>query len=71
MSGIKGKSGGARPGAGRPVATRTLRTGQELLLHEVTPDGLHMLSEMLTVTEMTHTQITLIKPDGTRVFLRL
>lgn len=34
MTGKPGRSGGKREGAGRPVQTRTLRTGEQLLYHE-------------------------------------
>lgn len=59
MAGAPGRSGGKRPGAGRPVESRTLRTGQTLLLHERTADGGFTLGEMVEVEIISRTKFVL------------
>ena len=68
MAGKKGMTGealgGPRPGAGRPVRTRTLRVGQEFI-------GLTAGEEIQvwTVTEIARDRIVLTKADGFAVRL--
>jgi hypothetical protein len=52
MPGVKGKSGGAREGAGKKLKTFTLKLGDVFYLS----DG---PGEIATVTEITRTKLTL------------
>lgn len=70
MAGTPGRSGGKRPGAGRPVATRTLRTGQRLLYNEFTADGQFVDTfGMVTVEVISRTKIILKHDNGTEFVL--
>lgn len=70
MTGKPGRSGGSRPGAGRPVQTRTLRTGQQLLYHEETADGRPTaMPGMATVEIISRTKIVLHMDDGSQIIL--
>jgi len=70
MTGTPGRSGGKRPGAGRPVATRTLRTEQQLLYQEITADDRPVgIGALVTVEIISRTKIYLRHPDGSRSVL--
>jgi hypothetical protein len=69
MAGTPGRSGGKRPGAGRPVASRTLRTGQQILVHETTAEGGFTALEMVSVQIVSCTQIKLCYADGRCIVL--
>ena len=63
--GMKGEGlGGSRPGAGRPVKTRTLKLGQEFV-------GMSAGEkiQVWTVTEIARDRIVLTKADGETVRL--
>lgn len=64
MSGTKEHSGGKREGAGRPVISRTLRTGQRLLIHERDAAGNPALGDMATVEIVSRTKIILRHDNG-------
>jgi hypothetical protein len=53
MPGVKGKSGGARDGAGKKLKTFTLKLGDVFYLSDGCP------GEIATVTEITRTKLTL------------
>lgn len=70
MTGKPGRSGGARDGAGRPVRTRTLRTGQQLLYHELTADDRPIgLGELVTVEIISRTKFILRRENGAQITL--
>jgi len=70
MTGKPGRSGGKREGAGRPVQTRTLRTGMQLLYHELTADNRPLdLGEMVTVEVVSRTKIILRRENGAQITL--
>lgn len=70
MTGQPNRSGGKRPGAGRPVVTRTLRQGQCLLLSEQYPDGGFTISELVEVEIVSRTKIILHNREtGTKYVL--
>ena len=63
--GMKGEGlGGPRPGAGRPVQTRTLRQGMEFV-GMVAGEAI----QLWTVTEITRDRIVFAKADGETVRL--
>jgi hypothetical protein len=69
MAGTKGKSGGKREGAGRPVETRTLRTGQQLLYHEHdASDNPTAMPCMATVEVVSRTKI-ILHLDNSKIIL--
>lgn len=70
MAGTPSHSGGKRPGAGRPIASRTLRTGQQLLMHEQNTDGtFYAMGELLTVEIVSRTKLILKREDGGQIIL--
>jgi hypothetical protein len=69
MSGTPGRSGGKRPGAGPKVKTRTLRTGQQLLCHEMTADNQPTMGDLVTVEIISRTKIVLRHDDGSAIVL--
>jgi hypothetical protein len=70
MAGTPGRSGGKRPGAGPKVKTRTLRTGQQLLCHEMTADNTPVgIGDLVTVEIVSRTKIILRHDDGSTTVL--
>lgn len=70
MTGKPGRSGGSRPGAGRPVATRTLHTGMQLLYHETDNTGRPtVMPSMATVEIVSRTKIVLHMDNGNQIIL--
>jgi len=69
MAGTPGRSGGKRPGAGAPVRTRKLSTGQKLLYHETTADGGFTLGGLVTVEVVSRTKIIIRHDDGSAIIL--
>lgn len=70
MPGTPGRSGGKRPGAGRPVESRTLHTGQRILYHEFTADDHPVdVGGMVTVEIISRTKLILRHENGTQFIL--
>lgn len=69
MPGTKNHSGGARPGAGRPPQTRTLRSGQKLLIHETDTNGDFTIGDLVTVQVVSRTKVYLMREDGSRIII--
>lgn len=68
MPGVKGKSGGQRPGAGRPVAKRSLRVTNEFVVVRHLPDGGWELPQTWRVKELSHNLIVIENvTDGSEI----
>ena len=65
MEGTKGKHGGARPGAGHPVTTVTLKAGQEVGLWETFEGQPVGLSRKATIRIVHRNHIEIVADDGT------
>ena len=72
MAGVKGRSGsgGARPGAGRPIRKISIKPGDVLYIRETDKDGMITLPEKSTVAEVTRTTITIILDNGLTLTMR-
>ncbi len=75
MTGKPGRSGGLRPGAGRPQTRFILRRGMQLLVSTTHPDGAFEAGYIVEVSDFTMKTLTLTvtqsNQDNTGAVLRL
>lgn len=64
MPGVKGRSGGSRPGAGRPIETFALKRGRQYGLSIRTEDGHFLPMQLLEVVEVDRKAITFKADNG-------
>ncbi len=68
MPGVKERSGGARPGAGRPCKTVSMKTGDEFYVTAQTPDGM-LPGQLWTVIEVSRGRIVIKSNNGDTLIL--
>lgn len=69
MSGAKGKSGGARSGAGRPQSTKRIAIGDSFAAVRHYPDGGFEMLPIATISEVGRTLIVITLSDGGEIRL--
>jgi hypothetical protein len=70
MAGTPGHSGGKRAGAGRPPQTRTLRSGQQILVHEADTNGNYRApGDMATVEVVSRTMLVLHLRESGKIII--
>lgn len=70
MTGKPKRSGGARPGAGRPVESWRLRNGDTLAVWEIGDDGKQIgMGRIATVNVRSRTVLYISLDDGTEIKL--
>ncbi len=68
MAGVKERSGGARPGAGRPCKSIEIKPGDEFWARTITPDGM-LRPVTWTVESVSRTEIVIKTADGDTIKL--
>jgi hypothetical protein len=67
MPGMKGRSGGSREGAGRPIETFTLRRGKQYAISTKTGDGYFLPMQLATIVELDRKVLVLELDNGDRL----
>lgn len=69
MPGTKGKSGGARSGAGRPQSTKKISVGDSFAAVRHYPDGGFEMLPIATISELGRNLIIITLSDGSEIRL--